>query len=76
MSKFCVVLQDFCRLALDFLRKGPTPKLYQTAARKYPEKVKKAVLIRFIKKFSCFKDYALSKLFYFSLNDATLAEYA
>ncbi|PNF36213.1 COMM domain-containing protein 2 [Cryptotermes secundus] len=40
------VLQDFCRLALDYLRKGPTPKLYQTAAQKLdvqPEIIRNAV---------------------------------
>lgn len=40
------VLQDFCRLALDFLQKGPTPKLYQTAAQKLnvqPEIIRNAV---------------------------------
>jgi len=40
------VLQDFCKLALDFLQKGPTSKLYQTAAQKLdvqPEIIRNAV---------------------------------
>ncbi|GFG37530.1 hypothetical protein Cfor_09586 [Coptotermes formosanus] len=40
------VLQDFCKLALDFLLKGPAPKLYQTAAQKLsvqPEIIRNAV---------------------------------
>lgn len=68
MSAFCVVLQDFCRLSLDFLRKGPSPKLYQTAARKYPEKVKRVVAITCIKEFCC-KGRTQSKLTYFFIND-------
>lgn len=39
-------MQDFCKLALDFLQKGPTPKLYQGAAQKLnvqPERIRNAV---------------------------------
>nr|CAD7443694.1 unnamed protein product [Timema bartmani] len=40
------IVQDFCKLSLDFLRKGPNPKLYQTAAQKLnvsPEVIRNAV---------------------------------
>lgn len=29
------VLQDFCKLALDYIQKGPNLKLYSAAARIY-----------------------------------------
>ena len=28
------VVREFCRLAVDFLKKGVTPKVYQSASRK------------------------------------------
>ena len=32
---FPVVVREFCKISLEFIRKGANPKLYQSAGRKY-----------------------------------------
>lgn len=58
---FLAVLQDFCKLAVDYLQKGPNIKVYNAAARK------KSIIITIDKANAWFRisDYITASITFF-----------